>query len=149
MLLFAQHFSGYFCSCPDFQICYLKNSLGRKCTVNLFPPPQWAVVKSSSSQRLRTTHRGEDLTYGRPRWCLDGSPWYVWHTRSIILPCTWALNILWFQQQMGVCRTRTFFVLFAEGLELFSDQVAGGIQLYSGFREPVSYTSSSPSLRVL
>lgn len=39
--------------------------------------------------------------------------------------------------------------LSLEGLEVFCDQDAGGIELHSGSREPVSYTSSSPSLSVL
>lgn len=72
-MLFAECFSGIF----------------------LFPLPQSAAVKSSFSQRLRMTHRGEDLTFGKPRWCLDGSPWYVWHQRSTVLPCTWTLSVLW------------------------------------------------------
>lgn len=110
MLLFAQCFSGYFCSGADIQICFLQ---GRECTVNLFPLPQSAAVKSSFSQRLRTTHRGGDLTFGKPRWCLDGSLWYVWHQRSTILPCTWTLSTLWLQQQMGVW-TQTSSVTFTE-----------------------------------
>lgn len=57
---------------------------------------QWAEVKSSSFQRLRTTHRGDDLTSGKPRWCSAGSRWYVWQlTRSDRLTC-WhcPLNLL-------------------------------------------------------
>lgn len=129
MVLFAQCFSGYFCSPADFQICLLQNSLRRECTGHLFPPPQWAAVKSSSSRRLRTIHRGEGLTYGKPRCCLGGSPWYVWHKpphtalhRNSGHPAV--------SEQIGICCTQA-----DDWLEVFSEQVVSGTELHSVVRE--------------
>lgn len=103
-----------------------------ECTVHLFPPPQWAAVKSSSSRRLRTIHRGEDPTYGKPRWCSDGSLWYVWHKQhhtglhmNSEHPAASAPD--------GVCWRQTSIVWLTGGV--FSQQAGTESKLLSVFRE--------------